>query len=259
MEDSKKELRICHMYPDLLNLYGDRGNVLSLIRRAELRGISVKLVPVSIGDDFDQNDFDIVFLGGGQDAEQNVIRRDFVEEKGPKVKEAIESGMVFLCICGGYQMLGKYYQEHDGTKIECLGAIDVYTVGEDVRYIQDTTYEASFLKEEGIEDSAILYGFENHSGRTYLGPSVKPMAKVLEGAGNNGKDGFEGAIYNNVYCTYSHGSFLPKNPRMTDHLLSLALKRRYGEDYELPGLSTENEDFARAALLRYKEKGNTAP
>ncbi|MBR5937440.1 MAG: glutamine amidotransferase [Clostridiales bacterium] len=259
MEDSKKELRICHMYPDLLNLYGDRGNVLSLIRRAELRGISVKLVPVSIGDDFDKNDFDIVFLGGGQDAEQNVIRRDFVEVKGPKVKEAIESGMVFLCICGGYQMLGKYYQEHDGTKIECLGAIDVYTVGEDVRYIQDTTYEASFLKEEGVEDSAILYGFENHSGRTYLGPSVQPMAKVLEGAGNNGKDGFEGAIYNNVYCTYSHGSFLPKNPRMTDHLLSLALKRRYGEDYELPELSTENEDFARAALLRYKEKGNTAP
>ena len=259
MEDSKKELRICHMYPDLLNLYGDRGNVLSLIRRAELRGISVKLVPVSTGDDFDQNDFDIVFLGGGQDAEQNVIRRDFVEVKGPKVKEAIESGMVFLCICGGYQMLGKYYQEHDGTKIECLGAIDVYTVGEDVRYIQDTTYEASFLKEEGVEDSAILYGFENHSGRTYLGPTVKPMAKVLEGAGNNGKDGFEGAIYNNVYCTYSHGSFLPKNPRMTDHLLSLALKRRYGEDYELPELSTENEDFARAALLRYKEKGNTAP
>ena len=259
MEDSKKELRICHMYPDLLNLYGDRGNVLSLIRRAELRGISVKLVPVSIGDDFDQNDFDIVFLGGGQDAEQNVIRRDFVEVKGPKVKEAIESGMVFLCICGGYQMLGKYYQEHDGTKIECLGAIDVYTVGEDVRYIQDTTYEAAFLKEEGVEDSAILYGFENHSGRTYLGPTVQPMAKVLEGAGNNGKDGFEGAIYNNVYCTYSHGSFLPKNPRMTDHLLSLALKRRYGEDYELPELSTENEDFARAALLRYKEKGNTAP
>lgn len=247
------------MYPDLLNLYGDRGNVLSLIRRAELRGIKVKLVPVSIGDEFDQNDFDIVFLGGGQDAEQNVIRKDFVEVKGPKVKEAIENGMVFLCICGGYQMLGNYYQEHDGTKIECLGAIDVYTVGEDVRYIQDTTYEADFLKEEGVEGSGILYGFENHSGRTYLGPTVKPMAKVLEGAGNNGKDGFEGAIYNNVYCTYSHGSFLPKNPRMTDHLLRVALKRRYGDDYELPELSTENEDFARAALLRYKEKGNTAP
>ena len=247
------------MYPDLLNLYGDRGNVLSLIRRAELRGIKVKLVPVSIGDEFDQNDFDIVFLGGGQDAEQNVIRKDFVEVKGPKVKEAIENGMVFLCICGGYQMLGNYYQEHDGTKIECLGAIDVYTVGEDVRYIQDTTYEADFLKEDGVEGSGILYGFENHSGRTYLGPTVKPMAKVLEGAGNNGKDGFEGAIYNNVYCTYSHGSFLPKNPRMTDHLLRVALKRRYGDDYELPELSTENEDFARAALLRYKEKGNTAP
>ena len=247
------------MYPDLLNLYGDRGNVLSLIRRAELRGIKVKLVPVSIGDEFDQNDFDIVFLGGGQDAEQNVIRKDFVEVKGPKVKEAIENGMVFLCICGGYQMLGNYYQEQDGTKIECLGAIDVYTIGEDVRYIQDTTYEADFLKEDGVEGSGILYGFENHSGRTYLGPTVKPMAKVLEGAGNNGKDGFEGAIYNNVYCTYSHGSFLPKNPRMTDHLLRVALKRRYGDDYELPELSTENEDFARAALLRYKEKGNTAP
>ena len=259
MENKEIELRICHMYPDLLNLYGDRGNVLSLIRRAELRGIKVKLVPVSIGDDFDENDFDIVFLGGGQDAEQNVIRRDFVEVKGPKVKDAIDHGMVFLCICGGYQMLGNYYQEHDGTKIECLGAIDVYTVGEDVRYIQDTTYEADFLKVDGVVDSGKLYGFENHSGRTYLGPSVKPMAKVIEGAGNNGKDGFEGAIYNNVYCTYSHGSFLPKNPRMTDHLLHIALKRRYGEEYELPELPTDCEDFARAALLRYKEKGNTAP
>ena len=211
------------MYPDLLNLYGDRGNVLSLIRRAELRGIKAKLVPVSIGDDFNENDFDVVFLGGGQDAEQNVIRKDFVEVKGPKVKQAIENGMVFLCICGGYQMLGKYYQEHDGTKIECLNAIDIYTVGEDVRYIQDTIYEAEFLKENGIAESSLLYGFENHSGRTYLGPTVKPMAKVIEGAGNNGKDGYEGAIYNNVYCTYSHGSFLPKNPRMTDHLLRLAL------------------------------------
>lgn len=288
------EIRICHMYPDLLNLYGDRGNVLSLIRRAELRGISVKLVPVSIGDEFDPADYDIVFLGGGQDAEQNMIRKDFVEVKGPKVKEAIENGVVFLCICGGYQMLGKYYQEHDGTKIECLGAIDVYTVGEDVRYIQDTVYEADFLKAgafatdgkagEGAgadagagtglsasagqgdgsaanvsADAGRLYGFENHSGRTYLGESVKPMAKVIEGAGNNGKDGYEGAIYNNVYCTYSHGSFLPKNPRMTDHLLRLALKRRYGEDYELPPLDTAGEDFARAALLAYKEKGNTAP
>jgi CobQ-like glutamine amidotransferase family enzyme len=259
MGNNEIELRICHMYPDLLNLYGDRGNVLSLIRRAELRGIKAKVVPVSIGDDFDENDFDIVFLGGGQDAEQNVIRKDFVEVKGPKVKAAIENGMVFLCICGGYQMLGNYYQEHDGTKIECLGAIDVYTVGEDVRYIQDTIYEAEFLKDPEKNDSAVLYGFENHSGRTYLGPSVKPMAKVIEGAGNNGKDGFEGAIYNNVYCTYSHGSFLPKNPRMTDHLLSLALKRRYGEEYELPELDTKVEDLARAALLRYKEKGNTAP
>ena len=258
-ETGKYELRICHMYPDLLNLYGDRGNVLSLIRRAELRGIKVRLVPVSIGDEFDQDDFDIVFLGGGQDAEQNMIRKDFVEVKGPKVQKSIEDGMVFLCICGGYQMLGKYYQEHDGTKIECLGAIDVYTVGEDVRYIQDTIYEADFLKEDSVSDSTRLYGFENHSGRTYLGPSVKPMAKVIEGAGNNGKDGYEGAIYKNVYCTYSHGSFLPKNPRMTDHLLKLALKRRYGEDFELPFLSTEGEDFARAALLQYKEKGNTAP
>lgn len=267
-EKTNYELRICHMYPDLLNLYGDRGNVLSLIRRAELRGISVKLVPVSIGDDFNQDDYDIVFLGGGQDAEQNMLRKDLVEVKGPIIKKAIEEGVVFLCICGGYQMLGKYYQEHDGTKINCLGAIDIYTVGEEVRYIQDTIYEAEFLQagafaddeKNGVgEDAGKLYGFENHSGRTYLGDSVKPMAKVIEGAGNNGKDGYEGAIYNNVYCTYSHGSFLPKNPRMTDHLLQLALKRRYGDDFELPPLDTTGEDFARAALLQYKEKGNTAP
>ena len=140
-------------------------------------------------------------------------------------------------------MMGQYYEEHDGHKIECLGAIDIWTVGKKSRFIGDTVYSCDLFPE-----SKILYGFENHSGRTYLGEGVKPLAKVLTGSGNNGEDRTEGAIYKNVYCTYSHGSFLPKNPEMTDYLIKTALEVQKGMSYTLSPLATDVENFARNAL-----------
>ena len=242
------KLKLCHLYPDLLNLYGDRGNIIALMRRASLRGIELTVDAITLGEKFDPLKFDMVFLGGGQDAEQNILRKDFVTEKGSAVKEAVAANKVFLCICGGYQMMGLYYEEHDGVKIDCLGALNVWTVGEKNRFIQDTVYSCDFLPGDKL-----LYGFENHSGRTYLGEGVKPLAKVLSGAGNNGRDGYEGAVYKNVYCTYSHGSFLPKNPAMTDYLLKKAVEVQTGAAFVLPELDTDIEDFARKVLPACKK------
>ncbi len=250
MSDGYK-LVIGHFYPDLLNLYGDRGNVLALYRRASLRGIDVSIRSISVADELDPSMIDIAFIGGGQDSEQNIMSDDLVRVKGPLIKDMIEDGKVFLCICGGYQMLGKYYKEHTGDIVECLGALDYYTEARSDRFINDTIY--SLVLDDGSEVK--VAGFENHSGRTYLGEGVKPFMKVLTGHGNNGEDGFEGAVYKNTFCSYSHGSLLPKNPAITDMLLSRAMKKRYGESFELAPLDSSTEDKARAAALEYIEKG----
>lgn len=248
---SDYKLTIGHFYPDLLNLYGDRGNVLALYRRASLRGIDVEIKSISVGGELNPDEIDIAFLGGGQDNEQNIMSEDFRVVKGPVVKSMIESGKVFLCICGGYQMLGKYYLEHDGKKIECLGALDLYTEGRKDRFINDTVYELTLDNGETIK----VVGFENHSGRTYLGESVKPLMKVVTGHGNNGEDNGEGARYKNVFCTYSHGSLLPKNPELTDMLIEIAMKNRYGEEYVLEPLDMTVELEAKKAALDYIENG----
>ena len=257
----KTELRICHLYSDLLNLYGDRGNILAFMYRAGLRGIDVRVTPLTIGETYDGDQYDIVFFGGGQDAEQNIIRRDLVQNKGEAIKEAIEKGKIFLCICGGYQMMGKYYEEFDGNRIDCLAALDVYTVAQKKRLIGNTVYRCDFLggsAAQGCFEANNLYGFENHSGRTFLGEGVRPLAKVMTGAGNNGEDGTEGAVYRGVYCTYSHGSLLPKNPAITDYLLENALKQSLGEDYRLAPAHCEIENIARLQRETCK-KGLTNP
>lgn len=245
------KLVIGHFYPDLLNLYGDRGNVLTLYRRASLRGIEVEIKTISIGDKLNADDIDIGFIGGGQDSEQNIMVDDLVNDKGPVLKSMIEDGKVFLCICGGYQMLGKYYREHDGSMLNCLGALPHYTEGHKERFINDTVYNFTLPNCEQI----VAVGFENHSGRTYLGEGQKPFMTVVTGHGNNGEDGGEGAVYKNTYCTYSHGSFLPKNPRIADMLIERAMKNRYGEDYELPPLDSEIEDEARNQAMDYIQNG----
>lgn len=242
--NSEYELNIGHFYPDLLNLYGDRGNVLALYRRASLRGIKVNIKRISIGDELNPDEIDLCFIGGGQDNEQNILKDDFVNVKGPIIKDMIENNKVFLCICGGYQMLGKYYLEHDGSKLNCLGALDLYTVGASDRFINDTVYEFEGQK---------VVGFENHSGRTHINKEsgIKPFMKVIKGHGNNGEDGEEGAIYKNTFCTYSHGSFLPKNAFITDMLIEKALKNKYGDSFVLSDLSSEIEDFALNKAIKY--------
>ncbi|HBQ63921.1 MAG TPA: glutamine amidotransferase [Clostridiales bacterium] len=214
-------LRICHLYPDLLNLYGDRGNLLSLCQRLKWRGLPYQLTRISLGEDFDPEAFDLVFLGGGQDYEQALLQEDLLIKKGSAIKEAVLQDVVFLCICGGYQMMGKAYITAEGRRIECLGAIDVITQAGKKRMIGNLVFKPQL----DTLPTWLAAGFENHSGRTWPGSGVKPLGRVVKGFGNNGKDGTEGAIYRNVFCSYSHGSLLPKNPRLADELLFRAFAR----------------------------------
>lgn len=214
------ELNICHLYPDLLNVYGDLGNILALKYRSEKRGIKVNIINVSMNDEFKNEDYDIVFFGGGQDYEQSIVSDDLIKNKKDNLKAYINNYGVMLCICGGYQLLGKYYTTPDGEKLEGLGILDIYTEGGDTRFIGNTV-----IKNEDTKETYV--GFENHSGRTYIG-DLKPLGKVISGYGNNGDDGYEGCIYKNTYCTYFHGPLLSKNPELSDRLVSLALEKKYG-------------------------------
>ena len=215
------ELNICHLYPDLLNVYGDVGNILILKDRAERRGIKVNIVNTSLKDDFNGDDMDIVFFGGGQDYEQSIVSEDLKTNKREEIAKYIEEGKVFLAICGGYQLLGKYYRAPNGEKLEGLGILDIYTEGGDTRFIGNTVIQNEEYNETYV-------GFENHSGRTYIN-NLKPLGKCVYGYGNNGEDGYEGCIYKNTFCTYFHGSLLSKNPELADSMLILALNKKYGE------------------------------
>ncbi len=219
-----KKITICHLYPDVLNLYGDRGNIIALKKRLEWRGIECEIKEANIGDSIDVDSTDIFFIGGGQDFEQEVLLKDLSSGKGEQITQAVESGKVFLAICAGYQILGKYYKTHTGEICEFIGALDVFTEGQKQRMIGNYTYECEL---DGQKTKII--GFENHSGKTYLGQNVKPFGKVLYGNGNNGEDHTEGARYKNVYATYAHGPVLPKNPKLSDELIKIALKNRYGD------------------------------
>lgn len=237
------ELRICHLFPDILNLYGDRGNVTCMKRRLNWRGIEVSVEGISIGRRLRAADYDLFFIGGGQDFEQEVLLADLKGEKTAEIKAAIEDGKTFLCICGGYQMLGHYYRTWDGQQCDFTGALDLYTVGQKERMIGNYMFTC-----EELGDTVVV-GFENHSGKTYLGSGVRPMGRVLAGCGNNGEDGLEGARYKNVFCSYSHGCLLPKNPVLADHILKTALEYRYGAA-ELAPL----EDSVELAAHAYMEQ-----
>lgn len=215
------ELNICHLYPDILNLYGDRGNVLCLQRRLQWRGIDCHVDGISIGEKLDASKYDLFFIGGGQDFEQEVLLNDLQGQKTAQIKSAIEDEVPFLAICGGYQILGNYYKTWDGQQCDFTGALDLYTIGAKERMIGNYMYECDDVP--GLR----VVGFENHSGKTYLGSGVRPIGRVLSGNGNNGTDGFEGARYKNVFATYSHGCLLPKNPAIADLLLGWALERKY--------------------------------
>lgn len=240
------ELNICHLYPDLLNVYGDVGNVLILKHRASLRGIDVNIINNSIGDSLDKDNIDIIFFGGGQDFEQSIVSDDLNNVKKIPLTEYVEEGKVLLAICGGYQLLGKYYTAPNGEKIEGLGILDIYTEGGDTRFIGNTEIYNEDFKETYV-------GFENHSGRTYLN-NHKPLGKCIHGYGNNGSDGYEGCIYKNTFGSYFHGSFLSKNPEFADRLLTLALERKYGDNITLEPLKDEFELKAKQSIIERLKK-----
>ncbi len=240
-------ISICHMYPDLLNIYGDYGNIQSLKKRLEWRGIEADIRPVSLGDTFSPDEYDIVFIGGGQDYEQDILHTDLLTQKKAALLEAVENNTVFLCICGGYQLMGKYYRLGGGKELECLGAMNHWTIAGEKRLIGNLVFEAEDLKQQ---PHGFVVGFENHSGKTYLGEGVSPLGKVVYGHGNNGEDGFEGARYKNVFCSYSHGSLLPKNPGLADELITLALKRKYKDFVSLQPLNDHLEASARLSLIK---------
>lgn len=238
------ELKICHMYPDVLNLYGDRGNVMCMTRRLQWRGIEASVTRLPIGDSLSLAGFDLVFIGGGQDFEQQVLLDDLHRGKDREIRAAIEDGIPFLTICGGYQMLGNYYETYDGQRCDFIGALDLYTVGAVKRMIGNYMFQC----QNGAGGSVVV-GFENHSGKTWLGNGVEPLGKVLSGYGNNGEDGTEGAHYKNVFGTYSHGPLLPKNAAFCDHLLQTALERKYGTA-ELTPLDDTAELLAHDEMCR---------
>jgi CobQ-like glutamine amidotransferase family enzyme len=242
------KLKIYHLYPDLLNLYGDRGNIIALRRRCEWRSIEAEVVPVSIGDAFEPDACDILFIGGGQDYEQSILQPDLMGDKLPAIKDYILGGGVTLAICGGYQLLGKYYRTIDGRQLDFTGILDFYTVGGRRRMINNLAYQCGFVM-PGTADG-IIVGFENHSGKTYLGEGVSPLGRVLKGCGNNGEDHTEGVIFKNTVGTYCHGSLLPKNPCMTDYLLEAALRRRYPDFDRIAPLDDTEEEAAHAAALK---------
>ena len=232
------ELKICHLYPDVLNLYGDGGNIRCLTQRLNWRGIGAAVTKMPIGSTESLAGFDLIFIGGGQDFEQQVLLEDLHRGKDREIRAAIDDGVPFLTICGGYQMLGHYYETYDGKRCDFIGAVDLYTVGSKQRMIGNYKFQC------GAESGgSLVVGFENHSGKTWLGKGVQPLGTVLAGFGNNGEDKTEGVRYKNVFGTYSHGPLLPKNPELCDKILLTALERQYGRA-ELPPLEDAAEQAA---------------
>jgi hypothetical protein len=206
------KVKILHLYPNELNLYGDSGNVLCLYNRCLWHGIPCSVDYCGIGDKI--SDFDILFIGGGQDREMNVIKND-LRKKADTIKYCIDSGKVVLAICGGYQLLGEYYQSSNGEIMNLTKALPFYTVASKDRMIGNCVFNTEFGK---------IVGFENHSGKTYLSPNLQPLGNVISGFGNNGSDNGEGVHYKNTFGTYAHGPVLPKNPAFADELIKIATK-----------------------------------
>lgn len=238
------EVNIAHLYPDLMNIYGDRGNLISLVKRCKWRDIKVSVTELGIGDKIPAGTYDLFFMGGGQDREQFLVCNDLCEIKGKRIKNEIEDGAAALTICGGYQLFGRFYRPFGADELPGIGVFDAYTVAGDTRYIGNVVIESDL---NGRNHSIV--GFENHSGKTYLGEKTKPLGKVSVGRGNNGEDGYEGALSGGAIGTYLHGSILPKNPVLTDFLIEKALQRKYGE-VELAQIDNRIEDMAHAEAVR---------
>ena len=271
-------LRVAHLYPRLMNIYGDRGNIMCLRHRCEARGIGFELTELGLRDPLQPLAHDLIFAGGAQDREQRGVVDDLLATKADAVREAVESDVALLAVCGAYQLFGRFYREASGNELPGVGIFDLHTehpgpsakrligniVAEIVpspRPVATATLrpatplapgERGLEANRGFGDGAIdIVGFENHGGRTWLGPGVSPLARVRHGHGNNGEDRFEGAVYRNAIGTYIHGSLLPKNPALADAIIRTALRRVHG-DVELAPIDDRAEDRAHAAALRLR-------
>jgi len=215
------ELRVCHLYPEHLNIYADRGNIAVLRARCEWRGIGFAVDGCGPGDPLPEAD--LYYVGGGQDRDQLLVEDDLVG-RADGLRAAIDDGAWMVAVCGGYQMLGHYYRGHQGDEIRGTGLVDLVTEAGPTRMIGNISIDCELRPGEPMT----VVGFENHAGRTRLGEGVRPLGRVLHGHGNNGRDGGEGVHTGRIIGTYIHGPLLPKNPALADHLIGAALERRHG-------------------------------
>lgn len=239
-------LTIGWLYPTLMNVYGDRGNLIAIEKRCNWREINTEIKLLDVG--YSKSDLeacDLLLMGGAQDRQQQIVNDDLVSKR-EVLNKLINSEIPGLYVCGGYQFLGNYYKEADGRKITGLGIFDLYTEnpGEDhPRLIGNMAFKTFFENE-----SNVVVGFENHGGRTYLGKGIKPFGEIIKGNGNNGQDRTEGARYKNSFGTYGHGPILPKNPDFTDYLIKLALEKKYDKKIQLIDLNNALEQRARFSI-----------
>ncbi len=247
---SDRGLRLLALYPEQMNIYADRGNIIFLQRRCEWRGIPFEYAAAGPGDGFDPGGHDLIYIGGGQDRDQVLVAQDMLETKRDAIASAVDDGAALLAVCGGYQLLGHRYQLGEQS-IAGLGIADLETVRHPgPRLIGNVSIEVDLGQRPRV-----LAGFENHGGRTHLGPTAQPLGRVLHGHGNNGRDGHEGVRRLNMIGTYLHGPLLPKNAWLADRLITLAIGRRTGSEPELEPLGDELEAASHAAALRAAENG----
>jgi len=236
-------VRLCHLYPDLMNIYADRGNIAVFEQRLAWRGISLQVTPVGLGEVIDPSSHDLYYLGGGQDRDQNLVAQD-LQTNADALRSAAQDGAAQLYVCGGIQLAGHSYVTTNGTTLAGLGILDLHTVAGSTRLIGDLVIDATV---SDIQQQIV--GYENHAGRTHLGSDCNPLGTVVSGNGNNGIDGTEGAIWNRVVGTYLHGPLLPKNPQLADIVLGWALEHRYGRAVALDPLDDAFESKAHNAAV----------
>jgi lipid II isoglutaminyl synthase (glutamine-hydrolysing) len=240
-------INIGWLYPDLMNTYGDRGNIIALSYRLKKVGVRPIINKISVNEPAGLIlKMDIIFMGGAQDKQQEIVNNDLKNRKGKYLKDVIEKGTPGLFVCGAYQFLGKYYKTADGTIIDGLGAFDLYTENPGINFPRCI---GNIIIEAKLFPKIKLVGFENHGGRTYLHDKKLAFARVIKGFGNNGKDLTEGIFYKNSFGTYLHGPILPKNPELADYLIKKALEKKYGKGIKFKKIDNIWENKARDFVI----------
>jgi CobQ-like glutamine amidotransferase family enzyme len=250
------KLVLGYLYPSVMSQYGDRGNVQTVMRRCQWRGIDVEVDELELGDRVDPDRADLLLVGGGADTHQRAVCDDLVQVKGDGIRHAIDDGAAAFAVCAGYQLWGHYYRTATGDELPGLGIFDAHTVHRAAQTGTklDTITRAGSVRSVGnliVEwGDRVLVGFENHGGRTYLEDGAEPFGRIRAGGGNNSEDGWEGCLYRNAIGTYLHGPAFPKNPALADHLIQAALSRKYGT-VELEPLDDAREDSAHEQALEH--------